>query len=222
MRHSVLNIGNLQVAAFDWDNTLAFSRENLQNSVNEILKEYGLPSWDKVCEKRNPRLSFADNFPLIFGAFAEEAYQKYCAVYLQNIPQYSKAQLKARETVMLLREKGIKTVIITNKTRNLLEAELAFLYDKNLFDNAVCGHEAARDKPYPEQLLFAVKPYVRQISPQTVWMIGDSPLDSDCALSAGACAIRIGESIWHDKEKKDSRVIYFSDFPSFYEELKGQ
>ena len=222
MRYSDLNIGNLQAVAFDWDNTLAFSRENLQNSINEILTEYGLPLWENVCEKRNPRLSFADNFPLIFGAFAEEAYQKYCAAYLRNIPKYSKKPNKTQEVLKFLQKKGIKSVIVTNKTRNLLEAELAFLYDKNLFDNIVCGHEAARDKPYPEQLLFAVKPFVRQISPQTVWMIGDSPLDSDCALAAGARAIRIGESIWHDKEEKDSRVIYFSDFSSFYEELKGQ
>ena len=222
MQYSDLDIGRVKVVAFDWDNTLAFSRENLQKSVNEILEEYGLPSWDKVCIKRNPRLSFADNFPLIFGAFAEEAYRDYCNVYVQNIPQYSKTQVKARETVMLLREKGIKTVIVTNKTRNLLEAELDFLYGKDLFDNIVCGHEAARDKPYPEQLEFAVRPFVEQITSQTVWMIGDSLLDSDCALSAGACAIRIGEPIWKDKEGKNSRVIYFSDFMSFYEELKGQ
>ena len=222
MRYSDLNIGSLRVAAFDWDNTLAFSRENLQQSVNEILAEYGLPSWDKVCEKRNPRLSFADNFPLIFGAFAEEAYQKYCAVYLRNIPVYSKKPKKVQDTVMLLKKRDVRIAIVTNKTRNLLEAELSFLYDESLFDNIVCGHEAARDKPYPEQLQFAIKPFVEQITPQTVWMVGDSPLDSDCALSAGARAIRIGEPIWCDAEEKNADVTYFSDFESFYDELKGQ
>ena len=74
MQNKSLSINELQTAAFDWDNTLAYSREALVFAINKILPQYNLPQWDEVKQKRNRRLSFRDNFPLIFGDNAEEAY----------------------------------------------------------------------------------------------------------------------------------------------------
>ena len=58
-----------------------------------------------------------------------------------------------------------------------------------------------------------------EITPENVWMIGDSAQDSDCALAANALPIRIGEPIWHDDNPKDGRIKYFHDFKAFYQAL---
>ena len=62
-----LNVSELQYVIFDWDNTLAESRNTLVLAVNRVLDEYGLPDWTQVRDKRDPNLSFMDNFPRIFG-----------------------------------------------------------------------------------------------------------------------------------------------------------
>ena len=59
----------------------------------------------------------------------------------------------------------------------------------------------------------------QKITPETVWVIGDSPLDSQAALNAHAQAIRIGRSIWGDEGEPSSQIIYFNDFRDFYQNL---
>ena len=216
MQSQTLNVEKLRVAAFDWDNTLSLNRDVLVKSIDKVLAEYGLPKWEFVKNKRNPDLSFRDNFPLIFGDRYIEAYDQYCAYYRYLAPSMVHAPAKATELLYSLRKKGKKIVLVTNKDRNLLEFELPLLYEPNSFDNIVCGHEAPKDKPNPQQLEFAVQNFVTDISSENVWMVGDSPMDSKCALAAGAKAIRIGTSIWNDEEAQDARIEYFSNFNEFY------
>ena len=51
MQNKSLSITELQTAAFDWDNTLAYSREALVFAINKILPQYNLPQWDEVKQK---------------------------------------------------------------------------------------------------------------------------------------------------------------------------
>ena len=54
-------------------------------------------------------------------------------------------------------------------------------------------------------------------------MVGDSPMDSMCALSAGAKAIRIGKPIWGaDDSDKNSDILFIDDFKMFWQMLKEQ
>lgn len=212
-----LSIKKLKVVAFDWDNTLACTREALCFSVNKILPRYGLPQWDEVKKLRDDNLSFRDNFPRIFGDKAEQAYSEYREVYKQNAERLIKVPEMALETVEFLHKKGIILAIVSNKDRLLLDYELPMLYDDSLFDVTVCGHEAPRDKPHPEQLLFALQKFKLEVSAETVWMVGDSQMDSNCALAAGVKAIRIGKSIWGDQARADETdVLFVDDFRHFY------
>lgn len=81
-----LDLSKLEYVIFDWDNTLAESRSTLVLSVNRVLKEYGLPDWEAVKSRRNPDLSFRDNFPLVFGAKnAVAAYERYAEIYKREV-----------------------------------------------------------------------------------------------------------------------------------------
>ena len=216
-----MNISELKVAAFDWDNTLALSHDALIYCVNIVLEEFGLPLWDVVKYKRNKNLSFRDNFPRIFGDKAEAAYSRYRQVYLQYVDNMISAPTYAEETLNLLHDRGVKIVIVSNKDRLLLEHELPLLYKPQIFQNIVCGHEALRDKPYPEQLQFAVTDLVDEINYKKVWMIGDSEMDSSCANACGVTAIRIGLPIWEDKLEPQKDALFFANFSEFYRFLKG-
>jgi len=215
-----LTTKGLAVAAFDWDNTLACSRDALVYTVNQILPKYGLPLWNVVKERRDRNLSFRDNFPRIFGTNAESAYEDYRRAYKHNVKNLISKPDKSAETLSFLRAQGVKIVIVSNKDRNLLEYELPFLYDRSWFDNIVCGHEATADKPSPEQLRYAVSPFLKNISSQSVWMIGDSPMDSCCALQAGAKALRIGQPIWGtEKNEKSLGILFIENFSQLYDML---
>lgn len=216
-----LSIKNLKIAVFDWDNTLAESRTALVYSINQVLSEYGLQDWEIEKKKRDNNLSFKDNFINIFGSNANEAYQKYRKKYLENTKKIITAFPKTHEVLFFLKKQGVLLMIMSNKERDLLEYELPCLFNPNIFDNIVCGHEATNDKPHADHLFWTVKDVIKkeQINKENVWVIGDSPQDSRCAQSAGARAIRIGTSIWDEEEKQDDDTYFFDSFVDFYESL---
>lgn len=216
-----LNLKELKAAVFDWDNTLAESRTALVFCVNQVLKEYNLPEWEIVKAKRDNNLSFRDNFPRIFGDKAAEAYEKYMQVYLKNVAGMISTFPKTVDVLQFLKSKEVKLMVMSNKDRRLLNYELPLLFNPDLFDNVVCGHEAAKDKPYGEHLFWTLKNMFtpQQINRQNVWVIGDSPQDSTCAENAGALPIRIGKSIWNDETKDTSGIVFFDSFVDFYKTL---
>lgn len=216
-----LNLKELKAAVFDWDNTLAESRTALVFCVNKVLQEYNMPEWNIVKAKRDNMLSFRDNFPRIFGDKAEEAYAKYTKIYLQNVGRMITAFPKTLDVLQFLKSKGVKLMVMSNKDRKLLDYELPLLFNPEIFDNVVCGHEAIQDKPHGEHLLWTLKDIFtpQQINRQNVWVIGDSPQDSACAKNAGALPIRIGKSIWEDETTDTSGIIFFDSFVDFYKTL---
>lgn len=220
----MLNLQRVEYILFDWDNTLAESRTCLVATVNEILKKYNLADWEHQKAKRDPNLSFRDNFPNVFGKeLAQQAYQEYAELYKKNVVHMLTTFPKVKETLEFLKAQGKKIVILTNKDRKLLDFELPLLFDKSLFDRIVAGHEAPKDKPYPEQAWFALKDWLepKDFSPEKVWVVGDSDMDSDCALAAKAYPIRIGNSIWGNLKTLPSGVLHFSSFEEFFNTLQN-
>ena len=219
----MLNLQKVEYILFDWDNTLAESRTCLVATVNEILQKYNLPDWEHQKAKRDPNLSFRDNFPNVFGEeLAKQAYQEYAELYKKNVGRMLTTFPKVKETLEFLKQKGKKIIILTNKDRQLLDFELPLLFDKSLFDRIVAGHEAPKDKPYPEQAWFALKGWLNpeDFSPDKVWIIGDSEMDSNCAMAAKAYPIRIGNSIWGNIKAIPSVILHFSSFEEFFNALQ--
>ena len=216
-----LNIDKLQVVVFDWDGTLAQSDLPRVQAVNEVLKRYSLPCWNKVKEQRDENLSFMDNFPKIFGNNADMAYREYCQLYLNFINHEIKGYPKAKEVIELLRSKNVKITIMTNKDRHLLEAELPKLFPPEYFDYIVCGHEAPRDKPCAEHAIYTIKNFISidSITPDTVWIIGDSKLDNLCATAINARPIRINSSVTTDDRCQCKDITCFKNFEALYKAL---
>ena len=218
-----LDLSKLQYVIFDWDNTLAETRKALITVANQVLSGYNRPSLDTYGNKYDNNLSFRDNFPNIFGEdIANEAYRRYCDLYKKQINSLLSCSPCVHETLDFFQAQGIPIIIMTNKDRNLLEYELPLLFSKQTFFRIVAGHEAPRDKPNPEHAWFALSDLMepKDFTPEKVWIIGDSNMDSDCALAAGAQAVRIGKPIWDIPTSHDEKIVYFDDFCSFLNYLK--
>ncbi len=207
--------GCLKAVVFDWDGTLAETRTPRLWAVNQIMVEYGLPDWESTRPLQNRYLSFMDNFPLVFGNQAVAAYAEYFDLYKANVAQMIKTFPGVRETLDFFRARSVKISIMTNKDRRLLDFELPLLFDSTLFDCIVCGHEAAHDKPDAAHALAALDGLVakEEISPQTVWIVGDSVLDSMTAEAVGALPVRIAGKC---PQENDSQTVYFDNFQQFY------
>lgn len=213
----------LQYVLFDWDGTLANNAAVVNYAVEQVLSEYGLPDWEHIKAKRDPKLSLWDNFANFFGDKATEAYDRYLQIYKKATPSMLQTFAGAQEVLDFLREDGIDVMIMTNKDRRLLDIELPLLYNPDIFSRIVCGHEAPRDKPYPEHIVYTMRGLLTpmEINPEVVWMVGDSNQDSDCALAANALAVRVNQPLFGSQAEPDSRNIqYFADFGSFLTALQ--
>ena len=207
-------------ALFDWDGTLADNREVVVSTINQVLSEYKRGTWEIVSNLRNPKLSLRDNFINVFGDNSLEAYERYVQLYKINAPKTVKSFPYAKETLLQIKELGAELMIMTNKDRRLLDVELPLLYNPDMFSRIVCGHEALRDKPYPEHIFYTLRGLLspEEINSEVVWMIGDSNQDSDCALSAGALPIRVNQTLFAEDSSSNS-IAYFNNFAEFYDFL---
>lgn len=212
----MLSTQKLKYVLIDWDNTLANTRPLLVKTIERVLAEYDMPNWEISKQKRDANLSFRDNFPHIFGESAEEAYSLYRKLYLEELKNLNSIA-GASDVLNFFTKKQIPIIILTNKDRFLLDKEIAFLYDANIFHRIIAGHEAKRDKPYPEHAWYALNGLLRpeEINRDNVWLIGDSHQDSECAKAINALPIRIGKPIWNIEEEKDYSVRYYNDFAEF-------
>ena len=204
----------LQYILFDWDGTLADNAAVVLQSVSQVLNEYNLPGWEQMKSRRDPKLSLWDNFANLFGREAEAAYERYLQIYKAAVPAMVKAFPGAKEVLEFFADNGCEVMIMTNKDRRLLDIELPLLYAPDTFSRVVCGHEAPRDKPYPEHIFYTLRGLLTpvEITPEKVWMVGDSDQDSDCAIAAGALPVRVNQALFGGSGYKSENIRYFQNF----------
>ncbi len=217
----MLNTSSLKTVIFDWDNTLAVSKPALLYAVNRVLQNYHMPEWCTFQKQCNPSLSFFDNFQVIFGNNAPEAYEQYRKIYLKNVASMIKKFPYTDAVINFFKKRSIPICLMTNKDRVLLEYELPILFEFEDFNKIVCGHEAEYNKPSQSHLFKCVNGIIKtcDICPQSVWVIGDSPQDSDCAKACHAKAIRIGQNLWNEDNINDKNITYYHSFVDFYLDL---
>lgn len=93
------------------------------------------------------------------------------------------------EVVKSLREKGIKTAIVTSTLRPTLDRMLTHLACDTLFDTTLAWEDTSKNKPDPDPLLLAMERL--ESKPEETIMIGDNEVD----IIAGKAADVTG--IWY-------------------------
>jgi pyrophosphatase PpaX len=95
----------------------------------------------------------------------------------------------AVECLQLCHRQGLKTALVTSKSRIELDPFLKRFVGASAVDVAVCSSDVVNPKPDPECALLACKRL--GVSPQQGVLIGDSVFDLRCARDAGLATVAV-------------------------------
>lgn len=177
---------------FDWDNTLVDTWKTIFYAVNKTLAAFGLEAWEEDFALSNIQHSGREAFPRLFGDKAKEAQKFFYKVVEEDHLQGLNPMPEAEALLQVLKERGIPVGVVSNKSSVFLRKEAAHLGWQSYFRVLVGAGDAFRDKPAADPLLLALRTLKIPASTE-VWMVGDAPVDWDCAKAAGCQAIAIGD-----------------------------
>ena len=205
-----------KLVIFDWDDTLAKTRNAVVKAMNYILKLYNLPEWDIIKEqKRDKNKSLKENFPNFFGEEeAKNAYQKYLDYYNKEAYKEVKKIDNADKFLEDLVNNNIQIAIISNKEKSLLLREVESCFPQIKFNHILGNGDAEHNKPAPDPVYKVMENYDFELNSKNVWLVGDTKQDTDCALNAKCQPMLMGKGKFMDEEylKIHKEVKLFNSF----------
>jgi phosphoglycolate phosphatase len=174
---------------FDLDGTLVDSAPDLRAALNEMLRERGRPPLSLAQVKR----MIGDGAPaLVARALAASgsdpadmpgALPRFIELYEAAAVRLTQPYPAVPETLTVLRLRGYRTAVCTNKPQHATLTVLEGLGLLPLFDGIAGGDRFAVRKPDPGHLLELISAV--DARPEAAAMIGDSENDAAAARSAG-------------------------------------
>jgi len=174
---------------FDLDGTLVDTLGDIAASMNRAMKLHGFP--EHAAEEYRDKVGWGIK-RLAFLALPTEAQQEETAAlvaadaalfYAETPLVYSRPYPGIPELVSVLKQKKIKSAVLTNKPDPVAQKVIAGLFPAGSF-NCVLGEISGKPrKPDPAcvwELLVDI-----DLSPSDAVFVGDSEIDMETALAAG-------------------------------------
>jgi phosphoglycolate phosphatase len=177
---------------FDWDNTLVDTWPVIHAALVATFEAMGHTPWTLDDTKARVKKSMRDSFPELFGTRWEEAAQIYQKSYKSQHLHTLQALPGARDVLEAVRSLGLYNVVVSNKKGPTLRDEATHMGWAPLFDALVGADDAARDKPFADPVALALQASPVQAG-ESVWFVGDSDVDLECASNTGCTAILYGD-----------------------------
>lgn len=191
-------------AIFDLDGTLCYTIDDLQTSMNCMLRDFGFPEVDKNgilaainygshrfvrgCMPPDKR----DDDELL-----ERCWKSYSDHYNEHYIDTTYIYPGVLEAVLELKKRGYRLGVLSNKSDGHTNAIVEKLFPRDTFD-IVFGHrEEFPTKPDPTSTLFICDSF--GLAPSEVKYFGDSDVDMKTANNAGVypCGVTWG---YRDRE----------------------
>ncbi|CAN5303652.1 phosphoglycolate phosphatase [soil metagenome] len=181
---------------FDLDGTLVETAPEIADAVNDTLRRFDLPEVTQqqvndwighgTRELLVQALAFSGNnmaatvrhsksLTLIAGEF-DRHYQRRCGSRSRLYPQ-------VRETLIALRERGVKLAVVTNKESRYTDTVLGVHQLTPLFDQIVSGDTLSTKKPDPAGIQSCLTAF--GVPCERALFVGDSSIDVATARHAG-------------------------------------
>lgn len=172
---------------FDFDYTLADSSRGIVMCFQNVLRRYEYHDIEDENIKRTIGKPLEDSFSILTGIenmdrliTMRKEYVKEADVYMNENTYLFQDALHVIES---LRERGLKTGIVSTKYTYRIKSFLEESVPAIAFDIIIGGEDVSRHKPDPEGLLTAMDK-LNVTRKQTLY-IGDSVVDAETALNAG-------------------------------------
>ncbi len=182
-----------KLAVFDMDGTILDTLKDMTDSLNHVMREYGLPEHSisevrmfvgngihKLIERAVPEGTSVE--------MVEKAFNSYVPYYEKHCADATRPYDGITELLRALRDEGVLTAVVSNKKDIAVQALVKEYFD-GLFDESVGEREGIRIKPAPDSVLQVLKEL--QVEKGDAVYIGDSDVDLQTALNAGLDAIAV-------------------------------
>jgi len=217
-----LKFTNKEVILFDLDGTLIDSAPDLALAINHMLTTLQRPtfpdhiirSWvgngAQVLVKRGLS-GKADIDENIDGELFQKALVTFLSFYKQNLCIDTTLYPSVRASLKVLKAKGYRLVLVTNKPFEFIEPILQGLQLTGLFELLLGGDSLERRKPDPMPLLHVCEKF--SVTVEQCLMVGDSKNDILAAKAANMESIGLtyGYNYGEDIGLHDPEVV-FDDF----------
>lgn len=190
-----------KAVVFDMDGTILDTLDDLADSVNHALEMYGFPR-----RRRNEVRAFLGNGMVrlvhlcVPDGTSEEDEAKVLKEHKRYYPLHSADKTKPydgiTELLKYLKQKGIKTAVVSNKSDSNVKALVKRYFD-GLFDVSVGAREGIPRKPAADLVNLALEEL--GVDKSDAVYIGDSDVDIATARNSGLKMITV---LWGFRDRK--------------------
>jgi HAD superfamily hydrolase (TIGR01662 family) len=182
-------ISNLTGILFDWDGTIVNSYQPMLHSLRYAYQKHlGIvfPRDNEEFRRISP-MRLAESSALYAGEHAAEVAASYIWYYANEGYKSGSIFVEMREVLIELRSRGYALGVVTNTSRQRMNADVAYLQLDGMVDIIVTSEDTAERKPHPDPLLKAAEKL--QKAPSELAYVGDYVGDILAAKAAGMLAI---------------------------------
>ena len=186
---------NYEGVIFDLDGTLAYTLEDIGDSVNRVLSQQGFSENNYATYRR---LIGSGLRNLIYQSLPEEnrneptidaTYRMMVHDYNENCLMKTTLYAGIREVLINLKQKGIKMAVYSNKDHDLTTKIVYQLMGKDLFYPVLGSRADLPRKPDPAGVVEIMTAW--NADPAKTAFVGDSDTDMQTAKRAGIFAIGV-------------------------------
>ena len=204
----------IKLVIFDFDGTLADTKENIILTFQMTMKELGVEIKSRQECAATIGLTLEDAFKVLYPGMAAEKYALLRDTYRRIFKENRKILVpglfpEVMETLEELRRRGYLMSIASSRLSPSLHSFLEDMKITHLFEYAVGGDNVEHPKPAPDAVLQILRHY--NLSAEEAFVVGDMPFDINMATNAGvkSCGVTWGNA--DAAQLKESGANYIID-----------
>lgn len=179
---------------FDLDGTLLDTLEDLGNSVNSILEDYGYPTFKtedyKLKVGNGVKKLIERSFPITLKEdMMDEALEKFSYYYDKYCLEHSKPYPNIVKVLEILKDRGIKVAVNSNKIDAYTKDMIAKSFVGYPFVSVIGQRIAVATKPDPTSALEIRD--IMAVEADEMLYVGDTEVDLQTAKNAGMKSVAV-------------------------------
>ena len=205
---------DIKLVIFDFDGTLADTKENIILTFQMTMKELGVEIKSRQECAATIGLTLEDAFKVLYPGMAAEKYILLRDTYRRIFKENRKILVpglfpEVMETLEELRRRGYLMSIASSRQSPSLQSFLEDMKIAHLFEYAVGGDNVEHPKPAPDAVLQILRHY--NLSAEEAFVVGDMPFDINMATNADVkcCGVTWGNA--DADQLKESGANYIID-----------